>query len=281
VLTEEDVRASLDTAEPLHRMFLNDEFDVWAVGADAVAKFARTDIDAEKLPIEHALHPTVRRVLGDIVPPIRAVGLARDGRPPFIVHERAAGRQGQTVDGRTIVPGDGLDVHIGRLFGALHQVDAARARALGAGERRLSFEGPPLRDEAIAATTRIVGDAVGRFLDAPPPAASDRRTLCHTDIKGEHVFVDDDRRRVTAIIDWADAEICDPAKDYAGLTGWLGPAFVRTCVQASGEEDATLAERAIWLDRAGILDYWDAVLAGRETAPIPLITAQLRTAFSD
>ena len=86
---------------------------------------------------------------------------------------------------------------------------------------------------------------------------------------------------MTAIIDWADTEVCDPAKDYAGLVIWLGPSFTRACVEASGEEDPSLADRAIWLGRAGVLDYWDAVLAGREHAPIPLITEQLRIAFSD
>jgi len=86
---------------------------------------------------------------------------------------------------------------------------------------------------------------------------------------------------VTAIIDWADAEVCDPAKDYAGLVGWLGPSFARACAEASGEDDPTLGDRAIWLNRAGILRYWDDVVAGRERAPIPLITEQLRTALSD
>ncbi len=50
---------------------------------------------------------------------------------------------------------------------------------------------------------------------------------------------------------------------------------------ATGDDDPTLAELAIWLGRARHLDYWEAVLAGREHAPIPLITKQLRVAFSD
>jgi aminoglycoside phosphotransferase (APT) family kinase protein len=281
VLTEHDVRASLDTDDRVHRMFLNDEFDVWAVGGELVAKFARTDVDAAKMPSEQALHPTIRRLLGDVVPPIRKAGPARDGRPPFIVHERAAGVQGQTIDGVTITPSDGLAVHIAALFAALHQVDGAQARALGAGERTVTFDVPDISDETLAATTEIAGDNAPRFLGERPPAPSDRRTLCHTDVKGEHVFVDDERRRVSAIIDWADAEVCDPAKDYAGLVGWLGPSFTRACVEAGGEDDPTLAERAIWLARAGMLGYWDDVLAGRERAPIRLITEQLRTAFSD
>ncbi|MGZ4132509.1 MAG: phosphotransferase, partial [Actinomycetota bacterium] len=105
--------------------------------------------------------------------------------------------------------------------------------------------------------------------------------LCHTDLKGEHVFVDETRRRLTAVIDWSDAEVCDPAKDLAGFAIWLGPAFVREVAEAIDADDPTLAERAIWLGRRGLLDYWDAVLAGRETAQIPLIERQAQIAFSD
>ncbi len=281
MLTERDVLSILATDAPVARMFLNDEFDVWAVGDDLVAKFPRTDVDAAKVVVEEALHPTLRRLLGDAVPPIRGVGSIEGSGRRFIVHQRASGRQGQTVEGLTITPDDGLAEQVGALFGTLHQVGADEAFELGAGERPLSFEVPELCDATVAATTEIAGEAVGRFLSAPNPRPSDRRALCHTDIKGEHVFVDERCRRVTAIIDWADTEVCDPAKDYAGLVGWLGPAFARASIAASGEDDPTLADRAIWLDRAGILDYWDAVLNGRETAPISLITEQLRVAFSD
>jgi aminoglycoside phosphotransferase (APT) family kinase protein len=281
VLTERDVRALLDTDASVERMFLNDEFDVWAVGEDLVAKFPRTEIDAEKVPVEEALHPALRRLLGDVVPAIRLVGTMDHDDRRFIVHERATGRQGQTVEGVTVTPADGLADDVGRIFGALHRIGADDAHDLGAGARTVPHEMQPLSEATVAATADIAGDAVGRFLSSSAPEPSDRRTLCHTDIKGEHVFVDDGRRRVTAIIDWADAEVSDPAKDYAGLVIWLGPSFTRACVEASGEDDPSLADRAIWLGRAGVLDYWDAVLSGVEHAPIPLITEQLRIAFSD
>jgi aminoglycoside phosphotransferase (APT) family kinase protein len=275
------VLALLDTDAPVERMFLNDEFDVWAVGENLVAKFPRTEIDAAKVPVEEALHPEVRRLLGDVVPAIRLIGTMDHDDRRFIVHERATGRQGQTIAGVTITPASGLADDVGRILGALHRLGADAARDLGAGTRALPSEMQPLRDATVPATTDIAGDAVARFLATPAPEPSDRRTLCHTDIKGEHVFVDGEGRRVTAIIDWADTEVCDPAKDYAGLVIWLGPSFARACVEASGEDDPSLADRAIWLARAGVLDYWDAVLAGVEHAPIPLITEQLRIAFSD
>jgi aminoglycoside phosphotransferase (APT) family kinase protein len=272
VLTEAEVRGFLNSDASLRRMFLNDEFDVWAVGVD---------LDAAKVSIEEALHPMLRRVLGDIVPVIRITGTMDGTDRRFIVHERATGRQGQTVDGVTIAPRAGLAADVGRIFGALHRVGKAAAQELGAGSRELSFEIQPLRDAAVASMTEIAGDAVARFLGGAPPDPSERRTLCHTDIKGEHVFVDRDAVRVTSIIDWADTEVCDPAKDYAGLVIWQGPAFTRACVEASGENDPTLADRAIWVGRAGIIEYWDDVIAGVERAAPSLMAQQLRTAFSD
>ena len=103
------MRALLETDGPVERMFLNDEFEVWAVGDDLVAKFPRTEIDAAKVPVEAALHPTIRGLLGDVVPAIRMVGTMGDAGRRFIVHERATGSQGQTVDGAsTVSAADGL-----------------------------------------------------------------------------------------------------------------------------------------------------------------------------
>ena len=281
MLTERDVRALLTTDAPVERMVLGEGFDVWAVGSDLVAKFPRTEIDAAKVPVEEALHPTVRGLLVDVVPAIRMVRPMGDGTRRFVAHARATGRQGQTSDGVTITGGEDLAADIGALFGSLHQIGMREAHDLGAGTRTISYEVQHLSDATTARTAEIAGDAIAQFLSSPAPAPSDRRTLCHTDIKGEHIFVDDERRRVTAIIDWADTEVCDPAKDYAGLVIWLGPSLTRACVEASGEDDPTLADRAIWLGRAGIIEYWDDVLAGIEHAPVALIENQLRIAFSD
>jgi hypothetical protein len=174
VLTERDVVSILATDAFVARMFLNDEFEVWAVGDDLVAKFPRTDVDAAKVEVEEALHPTLRRVLGDVMPAIRRVGSIDGSDRRFIVHERASGDQGQTVDGGTIAPGDGLADHVGALLGTLHEVGAGEAFELGAGERPLSFEVPKVSDATVAATTEIAGDAVGRFLSSPAPRPSDR-----------------------------------------------------------------------------------------------------------
>jgi aminoglycoside phosphotransferase (APT) family kinase protein len=280
VLSENDVRAYLDTDLDLRLLLLGDEFETWAVGDDLIAKFPRRREDAAKVPVEVALHPTLRRLLGDLVPPIRAVGEMHPPGSRFIVHERALGTQGQTDDGETIRPGSGLAADVGRALASLHGVDAATAFELGAGERGVTYSLPQLTEATLAMAIEIAGDDVSRFLALPTATPSERRTLCHTDIKGEHIFVDGERRAVTAIIDWADSEVCDPARDYSGLVIWLGAGFARDAAEASGEPDATLVERAIWIARAGMLGYLEELRTGRERAPMALVRRQLQAAFS-
>jgi aminoglycoside phosphotransferase (APT) family kinase protein len=278
----EQVRSLLGTDLPLGLLLATDEFDTWAVGDELVAKLPRNEVHAWKVASELALHGLLRERLGDLVPAIRRAGEPAEGFPfPFLVYDRARGLQGQDNDGATISPGPGLAASAARFLAALHAIAPEVAYAHEAGDREVWFETPALSPATVERVSAIAGDGLRRFLDATPPAASDRRVLCHTDLKGEHVFVDAARLRLTGVIDWSDAEVCDPAKDLAGFAIWLGPAFVREVAAALGDEDPTLAERAIWLGRRGLLDYWDAVLAGRETAPIPLIERQARIAFSD
>ena len=84
------------------------------------------------------------------------------------------------------------------------------------------------------------------------------------DLKGEHIFVSEDGTRVTALIDWEDMTIADPAMDFAGLVIWLGPSFARQVIAAyKGPADEGTLDRAVFfLARAGLLTYCEAVLEG-------------------
>ncbi len=275
-----DVQLLLHTDAAAHLLFSGEEFDTWAIGDDLVVKFPRTAVDAAKVPVEAAVEPLLRERLGHLVPAIRMLGELDDGSGfPFIVHERARGIQGQTNDGTTIVPTRGLAEHAGSILATLHSITAEEAFALGVGERPTSFDVPNIDAASMTAVTAIVGDEASRFVASEPPSASERRVLCHTDVKGEHVFVDAARAQVTSIIDWADVEVCDPARDYAGLAAWLGPAFMRAVAVEAGEDDA-LVDRARWMARAGGLIWMDQVLTGREDAPLALIEQELRAAFA-
>jgi aminoglycoside phosphotransferase (APT) family kinase protein len=279
VLSARDVRRLTATDEPVSRLFLNEEFDTWAIGSDHIAKFPLAEEDAAKLEVEIAIHERLRRQLRDRIPAITLVGRLETPAFPFTVQERARGIQGQTVEGMTIAASPGLADDIGTLLGALHQIDRPEAETFGVGERPIRYTVPVLSSSTLDILRGPGGDELERFLTSLSPTPSERRTLCHTDLKGEHVFVDADRARVTSIIDWADTETCDPAQDYAGLVIWLGPGFTRAAIRESGDDDGSLADRAVWLARAGIVGYLDGMLTGGEQAPMALIEQQVRTAF--
>jgi aminoglycoside phosphotransferase (APT) family kinase protein len=277
-------RALLRTNEPLDLLLHGDEFDTWRVGDGMVVKFPRNEIDAAKVPLELAVDALARPRVGELMPPIVFVVEPSNDFPwTYLGYAAASGTQGQTIDGVTIRPGAGLCEAIGSFLDRLHVIDEDPAHAAGLGDRKVSFDVPSLTDAAIEATTAIAGDAVRRFLDQPPPELSRERVLCHTDLKGEHLFVDETRSRLSAVIDWADAEVCDPAIDLAGIVGWLGPDVARRVAAASAAafDDPLLVERAIWLARAGMLRYWDLVVAGKEHGPFPVIASQLRAAFAE
>ena len=131
MLTERDVHRLLGTDLPVHRLVLGEEFDVWALGTDLIAKFSRTPYDADKVPLEHSVHPLLRELLGPVVPDVHSVGEMDEPGLRFIVQERATGIQGQGADGVTATAGDGLAEHVGWLLGRLHTVEAEEVFATG------------------------------------------------------------------------------------------------------------------------------------------------------
>ncbi|WP_432971895.1 phosphotransferase family protein [Dactylosporangium sp. CA-233914] len=84
------------------------------------------------------------------------------------------------------------------------------------------------------------------FLEAAPPAPATTLVFSHNDLGAEHVLVDPETWRVTGIIDWSDAALCDPAYDYGLLLRDLGP-------QAPAPPPP-LRERALFYARAGLIE---------------------------
>lgn len=68
---------------------------------------------------------------------------------------------------------------------------------------------------------------VEAFLAAPPPPAGDDAAFAHNDLGAEHVLADPASRALTGVIDWTDAAITDPSRDFARLYRDLGPAALR------------------------------------------------------
>ncbi|MFN8098087.1 MAG: aminoglycoside phosphotransferase family protein [Dermatophilaceae bacterium] len=85
-----------------------------------------------------------------------------------------------------------------------------------------------------------------RFLNRPAPRHPERIVLCHNDLGEDHIFVDPESQELTGIIDWSDAMLGDPARDFALVLFDLGDAALEAALAAYGSLDQGLAERTTW-----------------------------------
>ncbi|MEP7060277.1 MAG: aminoglycoside phosphotransferase family protein [Actinomycetota bacterium] len=271
----------------LKPLLLGGDFDTWEA-AGAVMKFPRDAASSAKLDLEIALHDQLAQRLGPMVPAVRAVGEPAASFPwRSVAFDRARGRQGQTVDGPIVRPKPwartSLAKEVAGALSALHTTPAKVAKAAGVPKRDVDLGGVDPSEKAIAWATKIVGNRLDAFLVDPFPAGTPKpgpKVLCHTDIKGEHLYVSEDGTRLTAIVDWADVAISDPALDLAGFAIWLGPTFVHEILEFyTGPSDEGIEERAVYLARANLLTYMDEYLAREGKAGVPVVDAQLRAVF--
>jgi len=266
------------------------EYVTWTAGP-YVVKFPRSQDDADRLEHERAVLALAATRIGEIVPGMTELGTPTDEFPLAIaVYEKARGRQGQQSDGPMLSPKPWARVGLAKATAAtlstLHATPAAAARKAGVPKLPLSLDpGFEVSEGALDWATRVAGDRVDAFLIDPLPAEARTVTgpvFCHGGIKGEHLFVSEDGTRLIAIIDWADAKLCDPAADLAGLVIWLGPSFMREVLERyTGPTDDGTFDRAVFSARAGLLSLLDAQLSGRSKASVPLLDAQIRAAFGD
>jgi len=96
---------------------------------------------------------------------------------------------------------------------------------------------------------------VENFLERTPPAEHRAAGFCHNDLGAEHVLVGVETNAVTGIIDWTDAPIADPARDFALIYRDLGPeVFELTLVHYEGYFDDADRERAVFYARCKLLE---------------------------
>jgi aminoglycoside phosphotransferase (APT) family kinase protein len=150
---------------------------------------------------------------------------------------------------------------LGELLAALHAVPVHRvAELVGTDDH------PPAewRDEAAQTYPTVAGHVPARhrrpitaFLATPPPDDPPTWAFSHNDLGIEHVLVDPETWRVTGVIDWSDAAITDPARDFGLIYRDLGPAAARAALDRcrSGPGDvAALRERAVFYARCSVFE---------------------------
>lgn len=97
--------------------------------------------------------------------------------------------------------------------------------------------------------------AVSAFVHSEPPADESIATLCHNDLGIEHILTDG--QSVTGIIDWSDAAITDPARDFALLYRDLGQTFldaILACYVNSAHDVWAIRARAAFYARCSAID---------------------------
>jgi aminoglycoside phosphotransferase (APT) family kinase protein len=161
---------------------------------------------------------------------------------------------GRPVDPADIVPGPGLAAAIGRALAALHDVPERLIEDAGlpvytADEYRLRRLAELDR---AAVSGHVPAALLTRWEHALEEVGAWRFVPCvvHGDLAPENVLVDTsgDTPRVTAILEWAETRIADPADDFAWLAS-ASPKALDSVIEAytvtrRGEPDKDLARRA-------------------------------------
>ncbi len=167
-----------------------------------------------------------------------------DGLPAAILERRVGGSPLRPEDVR---PGSPMVQTIATLLDRLHSMDAEDAVAHGVRRDDPTAElrhaattvglGPELRNRVLRVVDRLEGRAA-------------IRTLCHRDLRVEHLMVDGDGE-LTGLLDLGEVGVDDPAIDLALLHGELGAEVVTEIAAAMrtsdpGLVDAARAVRSLW-----------------------------------
>jgi aminoglycoside phosphotransferase (APT) family kinase protein len=80
-------------------------------------------------------------------------------------------------------------------------------------------------------------ERIEAFLRSPAPAPAAELAFSHNDLGIEHVLVDPASLAVTGVIDWTDAALTDPARDFGLLHRDLGPAALTAALAAYGSDE--------------------------------------------
>lgn len=154
--------------------------------------------------------------------------------------------------------GGSVAVALGEFLGALHAVPGGEMAGLvGTDDEPMTVwaeESAQIYGTIIGAVPPPHRPAVEAFLGAAPPADPRDLVFSHNDLGIEHVLVDPDAWTVTGVIDWSDAAITDPARDFGLLYRDLGPDALDLALSAYQADVEDVRARAGFYARCGVLE---------------------------
>ena len=212
------------------------DFRIFEVGGELVFRFPKHEGSASKLEMELALLPQLNclREHADSPAPripdydYRGVSPGDDGWP-FGGYRKLPGvpaHAAENIDLQSVT--EQLGVFLGRLHG--YPIDSARRAGVPEMPDLVAYwHDRALTELAGLPVDQVDADEVQRFLEDRRPASfAGPMCLTHNDLYTEHVLLDPGSGNVSAIIDWSDAVIGDPAIDFAALHPWLGTSGVQS-----------------------------------------------------
>ena len=238
--------------------FLAEGWDsvVWEVNDDLVFRFPKRAVVAEWLGREIALLPELAPTLPVPVPRFDYIAASSVFAYPFVGYRKLPGTSLAEASPGIVAPGR-LAAQIGGFLAALHRFPIAHAIARGVPDTApeqwraryaaMHDDLRPLFPRMTAAEQTRMEILFAAYLDNLAHLAF-APALIHQDLGGEHLLLDTQTGDLTAVIDWGDVAIGDPAQDFCGLPeAWL-PALL---ARYGGVPDATFAERVAFYRALG------------------------------
>ena len=218
------------------------DFDAFLTQDGWVYRFPRKPECADQLDFEQELLALVSGALpvGVAVPRTEIVGQPSSAFPLRFARYRYL--RGVAAD----TPGVRLAnvaQTIGVSLAAVHAVPEREARAVGVAEMDVDDVGrSQWFHDGLESALGLRGQdpVVDRAIDWAVNAASAIPTydgpvrLIHHDLSPDHLLVDPDSGRLVGIIDWTDAILGDPARDFVALVAWQGWSFADEALASYG-----------------------------------------------
>ncbi|MDX1624842.1 MAG: phosphotransferase, partial [Gemmatimonadota bacterium] len=213
----------------------------WLLNGERVVRAPRHGEAARALEREACLLPRIAPLLPVPVPlPELLTGPVTDARP-LSIHDRVEGVP-LTRDRWSALPEADRAAparQLGGFLAALHGVDVSAAAGCGLEEMDHRRRARELR--------RAISSGSGRKLPVPLRESLDevlreylaggaewsyQPAILHADVSPGHVLVDPERSEVCGVIDWGDAAIGDPARDFVFLYEDWGREFLASAIEA-------------------------------------------------
>jgi|TARA_B100000315_G_C14592105_1_gene596484 aminoglycoside 2''-phosphotransferase len=242
--------------------------NAYLVNEEWVFRFPKRKDVEKNLQRELALLPELSQHLPVALPQFAFTALAPVSFP-FIY----AGYQKMPGAFAWDVPNDDLDqgaiAHsFAEVLMALHAFPPDRALDLGCEEEYTPFTGATRQRVAEEFAKippwpkhREYQERLHRYLDSVDISslgAPERFLVIHGDLLPDHLLLPQSLDRISAIIDWGEVKVGDPAAEFAGLYYWLGRDFVDSVLHHYRlAYDPAMLERARFIALAvGIGDVW-------------------------